>query len=253
MEKHIGSRMKEKPKLVGRKAWARSAVRKQMILVFLNHKFHRPSTAIDRLIDEAPVPMLQVGNDETGVRTESVGIDLGDDSACLLPGLGFIESLGEHSDRLLLLLKPQGHLFDKGLDFSEKRRESLKSQNIFQVVFFTKIKNLRTRVVGIPPQNETCLRPGLSDSLNHSFEDGDDLLARRASPRPQHGGYQSAALPFIDVDGQIAVVTVIGIEKTQLLMAIGPIIGVISISRMSASGGSSYDSIKTSKKTLAIR
>ena len=83
--------------------------------------------------------------------------------------------------------------------------------------------------MGIPPQNEAYLRPGLPDSLNHSFEDRDDLLARRASPRPQHGGYQSAALPFIDVDGQIAVVTMIGIEKTQLLMAIGPIISVIYI------------------------
>ena len=151
MEKHIGSRMKEKPKLVGRKAWAGSAVREQMILVFLNHKFHRPSTAIDRLIDEVPVPMLQVGDDETGVRTESVGVDFGDDSACLRPGLGFIESLGEHSDRLLLLLKPQGHLFDKGLDFSEKRRESLKPQNIFQVVFFTKNQKPQDKSSGNPP------------------------------------------------------------------------------------------------------
>jgi len=47
--------------------------------------------------------------------------------------------------------------------------------------------------------------------------------------RPQHFGYRSAALPFIDVNGQIAVVTVIGIEKTQLLMAIASIIGVIYI------------------------
>jgi len=229
MEKHIGGRMEKKPKLVGRKAGARSTVRQQMILVFLDHKFHRPPTAIDPLIDEAAVPVLQVSDDKTGVHPDSVGLDLGDDSAGLLPGLGFIESLDERSHRLLLLLKPQGRLLEKGLDLSEKRRERLKPQNIFHVVFLTKVKNLRTRVIGISTQHEADLRPSLSDSLNHSFEDRDDLPACRALSRPQHGGYQSAALPFIDVDGQIAVVTMIGIEKTQLLMAIGQIIGIIYI------------------------
>jgi len=47
--------MKEKPKLVGKKACAGIAVRQHMVLELLNHKFHRPQTEIDRLIDEPPV------------------------------------------------------------------------------------------------------------------------------------------------------------------------------------------------------
>jgi len=169
-----------------REELALEQAKKQMMRVFLNHKFHRPSTGIDRLIDEAAVPVLQVGDDETGVRTETVVVDLGDDSACLRPGLGSIESFDEHPDRLLLLVIPQGRLLDKGLDLSEKRRERLKPQNIFQVVFFTKIKNLRTRVLGFSTQNDAYLRPGLSDSLNHSLEDRDYLLACRTLSRPHH-------------------------------------------------------------------
>jgi len=135
MEEHIGGRMKKKPKLVGGKACARSAVRQQMVLVLLDHKFHRPPAGVDRVIDEPAVPVFQVGDDETGVRSESVVFDLGDDSSCLRPGFDFIEGLGEHSNRLFFQIEPQGHLFDKGLDFSDQGGEGLKSQNIFNVVF----------------------------------------------------------------------------------------------------------------------
>ncbi len=48
MEKHIGPRMKKEPKLIGGKTCTRSAVRQQMVLMFLDHKFHRSPAAVDR-------------------------------------------------------------------------------------------------------------------------------------------------------------------------------------------------------------
>jgi len=154
MEEDVGGRMKKKPKLVGGKVCARSAVRQQMVLVLLEHKFHCPPAGIDRLINEPAVPVLQVGDDETGVRSGTIVFDLGDDSSCLRPGFDFIESFCEHSNRLFFLIEPQGRLFDKGLDLSDQRRERLKPQNIFHVVVFTKIKDCRTGVVGICPQKD---------------------------------------------------------------------------------------------------
>jgi len=229
MEKHIGGRMEKKPELVGGKAWARSAVRHKMVLVFLEHKFHRAPAGVDRLIDEPAVPVFEVGYDETGVRPESIIFDLGDDSSCLRPEFDFIESLGEHSNGLLFQIEPQSRLFDKGLDLSDQGREGLIPQDIFHVTLFTEVKDRRTGVVRIPPQKDAHLRPGLPDLFDHPFEDGDDLFARRPLSRPQHSGDQLAASPFIDVDGHIAVVAVIGIEKSQLLVAVGQIIGVIDI------------------------
>jgi len=57
------------PKLVGEKTWVRDTVREQMVLVLLDHKFHRSPTGVDRLIDEPEIPVFQVGDDETGVRS----------------------------------------------------------------------------------------------------------------------------------------------------------------------------------------
>ena len=102
---------------------------------------------------------------------------------------------------------------------SDQGRERLKPQNILDIVLFTEIKNRRTGVVGICPQKDTNLRPGLSDFSNHPLEDGDDLFARRSLSRTQNCCDQFAASPLIDVDGHVAVVAVIGIEKSQLLMA----------------------------------
>jgi len=141
--------------------------------------------------------------------------DFGNDSALLRPGLGLIESLCEHPNRMFLLIEPLRGLLDKRFDLSEQGRERIKSQNIFHVVIFTKVKNLRTGIIGISPQNNANLRPGLSDFFDHPLEDGNDLLARRPLPRPQDCCYQFATLPLIDVDGHIAVVAVIGIENTS--------------------------------------
>ena len=179
MKKHIGCRMEKKPNLVGGKTCARGAVRQQMVLVLLDHKLHRPPAAVARLIDEPAVPVFQVGDDETGVRSESVVFDFGDDSACFRPGLGFIESLCEHFNRMSLLLESLRYLFDKRLYFSDQRREGLKSQNIFHDVVFTEVKDRRTGVVGIAPQKNAYLRPGLSDFSDHPLEDRGDLLACR--------------------------------------------------------------------------
>jgi hypothetical protein len=229
MEEHIGGRMKKKPELVGGKACARGAVREQMILVLFYHKFHRSPAGVDRLIDKPAVPVLQVGDDETGIRSQGVVFDFGNDSASFFPGLGFIESLCEHFNRLSFPIEPQRGLLDKRLDLSDQGREGLESQNILHIVAFTKIKNRRTGVIGISPHNDAHLRPGLSDFSNHPLEDGNDLLACRPLSGPQHCGYQFAASPFIDVDGHIAVIPMIGIEKSQLLMAISQIIRVIDI------------------------
>lgn len=209
--------MKKEPKLISRKTCTRSAVRQQMVFMFLDHKLHRSPAAVDRLIDEPAIPVFQVCDDETGVGSKEVIFDFGDDSPPLRPRLGFIVSLSEHFNRLFLPLRPQSHFFDIRFDFSYQGSEGFKSQDIFHVVVFTKIKNRRTGVIGISPQKDVHLRPGLSDFFDHPLDDRDNLLACRALSRPQHCCYQFAAFSFIDVDGHIAVVAVIGIEKSQLL------------------------------------
>jgi hypothetical protein len=128
-----------------------------------------------------------------------------------------------------LLLESLRYLFDKRLYFSDQGRERSKSQNIFHVVVFTEVKDRRTGVVGISPQKNAHFRPGVSDFFDHPLEDGDDLLSCRSLSWPQHCRYQFAASPFIDVDGHIAVVAVIGIEKSQLLTAVSQIIRIIDI------------------------
>ena len=177
MENHIGSRMEKEPKLIGGKTCAGSAVRHQMVLVLFYHKFRSSPAGVDRLIDEPAVPVFQVGDDKTGVRSKGIIFDFGNDSACLRPGLDFIESLSEHFNRTFLQIEPLGGLLHKRLDFSDQGRKRLKSQNIFRVIFFTIIKNRRTAIVGICPQKDAHLRPGLSDLLHHSLYDGDDLFA----------------------------------------------------------------------------
>ena len=140
--------MKKKPKLVVEKACARSAARHQMILVLLEHKFHRSSAGVDGLINQPAVPVFQVGDDEAGIRSESVVFDLGDDSSCLRPRLGFVGNIYEHFNRMFLQIEPQGRLFDKGFDLPDQRRERPKSQNILYVVVFTEVKKQLALIYG---------------------------------------------------------------------------------------------------------
>jgi hypothetical protein len=177
MEKHIGCRMKKEPELIGGKTCARGAVREQMVLVLLDHKLHSTPAAVDHLIDEPAVPVFQVGDDETGVRSKGVIFDFGNDSSCFQPGYGFIKSLGERFNRFSFPIEPQRGLRDQRPDLSDKGREGLKSQNILHVALFTKIKNRRTGVIGISPHKDAHFRPSLSDFFDHPREDGDDLFA----------------------------------------------------------------------------
>ena len=77
MEKHIGSRMKKKPELIGGKTCARGTVRQQMVLVLLDHKFHCSPAGLTRLIDESAIPVLQISDDETGIRSKGIIFDFG--------------------------------------------------------------------------------------------------------------------------------------------------------------------------------
>jgi hypothetical protein len=209
--------MRGKPKLIGGKTCARSTVRQQMVLVLLDHKFHSSPAGVDRLLDE---PIVQ---------PKGVIFDFENDSACLRPGVGFVKGLYEHFNRMFFLLESLRGLFNKRLDLSDQRGEGLRTQNIFHVIVFEKIEDHRTGVIRICPQNDAHLRPGMSDFFNHLLEDGDDLLARRPLSMPKHCCYQFAAFSFINVDGHIAVVAVIGIEKSQLLTTASQIIRLIDI------------------------
>jgi hypothetical protein len=229
MEKHIGRRMKEEPELIGGETCARGAVREQVVLVLLDHKLHRSPSGVARLINEPAVPVFQVGNDKAEVWSDRVVFDLGDDSSGSFPGLRLMEDLCIPFHRLLVLPGDPRDLFGKRLDLSDQGSEGPETEDIPDVVLFTKIKNSGTGVMGIPPEKDAHLRPDLPDLANHPLEDRNDLGTIRPASGAKDRGNQFAAFALIEMNGHIAVAAVIGVEKRQLLAAVSQIIGVIDI------------------------
>ena len=68
MHKHIGHRVEKEPELIRLKRGTRCPVREEMIFMFLDVKFHVPSTGVYFLIDEPRAGVFQVSHDEPGVR-----------------------------------------------------------------------------------------------------------------------------------------------------------------------------------------
>jgi hypothetical protein len=229
MKKHIGGGMEKQPELIGGKTAAGSAVGEKVILVLFDHKLHGAPAAIDFLINEAAVFVFQVGYDEAGVRTQGAVFHFGDNPAGLIPGLGFIAYVGKYFNRTAPLIIITGRLADKGLDFPRQRSIRLKPQRIFHIVLFTKIIDLGTGVMGIPPKKNPHFRPGLSNLFHHPLEDGYNLFAAGPLARTQDGGDQFAAFSLINVNGRVTVISMIRVKKTQLLVSVGQIIRVIHI------------------------
>ena len=229
MQKNISGRVEKEPKLVGFKTAAGGPVREKMVLMFFDEKFGLSPSTVDRLIDKSAVPVLKIRHNKPHILPEGVGLHSDNNPFWLRPALRLIEKLTKDLDRLLLpgisLLRFHNKLFR--LFF--QGHIGLEPENIFYLLLFAKLINSRTTVIGVTPEKDPHLRPGLSDSLDHPLEDGDDLLACRTLSRPKNRCYQLPASPFIDMHRHVAVVIMKGIEESQLLISVGWIIGIIYI------------------------
>ena len=116
MQKHIRHRVEKQAKLIGLKAIAGGPIGEKMRLVFLDEKLHRSSSAVDGLVDKAPVPVLQIGHHKSHILPESVIVDL-DDNPLLPPASSSPDrtphqtpSLVASPERILCVLPPQALL-----------------------------------------------------------------------------------------------------------------------------------------------
>jgi len=78
--------------------------------------------------------------------------------------------------------------------------------------------------MGITPDNNSDMRPGLSQSFDNALQNHDNLFPRRTLTCSQDRCNQFAAFPLINVKRQVTVTAMIGIEKRQLLAAMSGIV-----------------------------
>src|SRR4030042_2360194 len=97
------------------------------------------------------------------------------------------------------------------------------------VMSLAEIKDFGTAVMGITPEDNADFWPGRPDSLDDAFYDHLNFFSRGSFSRSQDGRDQFAAFAFIDMKRHKTVVVMVGVEKRQLLAAVGRIGGGIYV------------------------
>jgi len=231
MQQHIGHGMEEETELVGFKAMTGGSVGEKMGLMVLDHQFHPSSVAVDHFIDHAPGFAFQVRHHEPEVRAQSVVFGLDDDPAVFSPASRSVGKLPEETNRLPLSLVTFFGVFDqcgRPLPQHGIRRQS---QGVLQVLRLAKLDDLGRGVIRIGPQQDLDLGPGVPDFPDHPLENRHDLGSRGPFPRPQDRCHQLPALALVDMDRQITVLVVEGVEQGHLLMAMSDVFGVVDVQK----------------------
>ena len=231
MQKHIGHGMKEEPELIGLEPVAGGPVGEKMGLMVLDHQFHSSQVAVNHLVNDAARTALQVRHHEPEVRTQGVVLSLDDDPAVFLPASRPVGKFTEEPDRLPLpSVTPLG-FFDRRSCLPAQHDIRRQSQGIPKVLRLAKLDDLGRGVVRIGPQQDPHLGPGLPDFPDHPLENRHELLTGRPFPRPQNRRHQLPAFSFVDVNRQITVLVVEGVEESELLVPVGRIFRVVDIQK----------------------
>lgn len=229
MQKHIGHGMKEEPELIGLEPVAGSPVGEKVSLMVFDHQFHPPAVAVNHLVNDAARPALQVRHHEPEVHSQGVVFGLDDDPARFLPACRSVGKLPEEADRLALeSVAPFGFFHQRGRLLAQHRVRR-QPQGILQVLRLAELDNLRRGVMRIGPQQNPHPRPGFPDFPDHPLDNRHDLLAGGPFARPQDCRPKLPAFPLVEVNRQITILIVEGVEKSHLLMAMSRIFGSVNI------------------------
>ena len=229
MWKNISYRMEKQTKLVGLKTAAGCPVREQMRLMFFDEKLHRSPSTVDGLVDKPLIPVLKVSHSISHKQPEGVALHFDDNPLGLRLALRLVEKLTKNFYRPLLLSISLLGFLHKRLGFFLQGIIWLEPKNIFYLLLFAKLIDCRTTVIRVAPKKDAHLGPGLPDPSYHPLENRDNLLSSRTFSRMEYCCHQLPAFSFIDMDRHEAVVIMKGIEKSQLLMIMSGIIGIIYI------------------------
>ena len=180
MHQHIGHAVEKKPELIGFKPGTRRSIGKEMIVVFIAHEFGNTSSAVDRLIDETPVRMSQIGYDETGIGFFLRILGFKNDPLGSSPGVGLILKLTIELSRLLCITELLLCFLHELLGVLHHRLLSCQAENIVDLVFLINVEDLRRPVMTVTTEENPDIGPGSPEHANNPFENRDNLFARRS-------------------------------------------------------------------------
>ena len=225
----VGHRVQKQAELIGLEAMAGGPVGAKMGLVVLDQKLHPPSIAVEVFIDDPGGLGDEIRHHEAGVRSEGVVLGLDDNPLVFSPTLGSIEELAEVANRLAFPAETPFGRRDQGRGVAAQDGIRRQPQQVLQVLGPAKGEDFGRGVVGIAPQQDAHFRPSLANLSDDPLEDRDDLLAGRPLSRPQDRGDELSAPALVDVDREITVLVVKGVEQGHLLMSVGRVFGVVDV------------------------
>ena len=174
-------------------------------------------------VDVFGAGFFQRGDDVADIQAEQCGLDAGDDTELVFPGLGGVTGLGEatHGGRAGLgTLDADG--IDDVLDLGGQGGRAGDAEQIVEAVFFTKVHEFGWAIVTVAPDGQMGVRPVTADAQIEAAQIAGRLLARRRLARTQDHRHRAAGGGVIDVDRQEAALVMVGVEQRLLLGSRGP-------------------------------
>ena len=180
MHQHISHAVEKKPELIGFKPGTRRSIGEKMIFVFFDHELGNTSSAVDRLIDETPVGMSQIGYNETKIRSFLRILGFKNDSLESSPGVRLILKLTKELNRLLRITELLLCFLHGSLCVLQHRLLSCQAKDIVDLILPTEGKDFRRTVMAITTKDNPDIGPDSPERANNPFENRDNLFARRS-------------------------------------------------------------------------
>lgn len=229
MKQDICHRVQEQSELVRLKAMTGRTVTSQIQLMLLDPQFHSTSGTVAFFIQIFCPELNQVGNYIPDIGSHFGDLNLDNHLLWLGPASGLVRKRMVSFDVLAVLLKFPFSRFNGCRCHLMQSRVSTHSGDVTSIILlFTPPHKIRRSKMAVTPNNDYCIDPFFPEVKNQLFQKRGNITLLTSSSRLEDRGNQLARETFIDMQGHVAVISVIMVVKV-LLLPVGIIVGVITI------------------------
>ena len=218
--------------MIGERRTAAGAIGGELRLMQLDQVFGLAARAIQTVVDPLGRAEIEVGDDEADVEAEPSGLNTGDGSPFVIPGLGLVACLGIAAQNSQVLDgASRANVIGDLVDFSGERLGTRQTEDIIDTIVLAPTHRLGPSIVPVATERNSRLVPSRADMPYEAAQMGTHLDAARRLAGPQHDRDGPALLGVIDVDRQEAAFVIMSVEQRELLMAVDDIAGVVDVER----------------------
>ena len=230
MKQDICHRVQEQAELVCLEAMTGRAVTSQIQFMLFDPQFCRTSCTVALFIQGLCSELNQVGDDVADIGSHGGYFDLNDHLLWIAPGSGLVRERMVAFNVLAVLLIFSFRTYDGCCRQLMQLPVSAHPSDVTGIVlFFTPAHKIGGSKMAITTNNDHRIGPFLSEMKDQLFQKRGNIGLLTPSARFEDRGDQLTRETLINMQGHVAVITVIMVVQVQFLLTVGIVVGIITI------------------------